>query len=541
MSLPKNVQATSEPTIKNIDHVPEVPSPGATVTFYATVYGSDISSVKVSIVECYGDICTPPYYVDMEKISNSYEYKGSTTLDVTTTNVTYIIEVQAGTILKKSDEYEFNTGEVSNNRPFCRIINPKNGDIVSSIYTITGIAGDPDEGDSVEKVEIRIDNGDWIEVSGTTDWSFDLDTTQYANGQHTLYARAYDGEKYSGIEDGTYNSVIFIIQNEEQPSENQAPTISIEYPEDGATVSGIVNISGTASDPDGNVILIRIKIGNENWVSANGTSTWFYIWDTRNYSNGAYEIKAYALDNNGKPSSIASITVTIYNPINKPPEISIVSPENGATVSGIVNISGTASDPDGDNTLERVEIKLGYNNWQPATGTKIWYYVWNTTGIDYEEDFIISARVYDINGSYASKSIYVTINNQQGNQRPTVRITSPENGATITEKTVEIKGIANDPDGTISAVKIWVGGEWKTASGTTIWSYNLDTTNLFGTVKIKAVAYDDKNQPSSEASITLNIQYNGGGNETPGFEIISLLIAIILLPILKIWRKKHEN
>ncbi|RLF61214.1 MAG: hypothetical protein DRN16_03905, partial [Thermoplasmata archaeon] len=114
--------------------------------------------------------------------------------------------------------------------------------------------------------------------------------------------------------------------------------------------------------------------------------------------------------------------------------------------------------------------------------------------------------------------------------------TSPENGATVTEKIVKIEGTANDPDGSISTVRIRIrGGEWKTASGTTSWSYNLDTSTLLnGPVTIKVVAYDDKNLASQEATITLNIQYQPGkGNGTPGFEIIFMITAILIILFLR--------
>lgn len=50
---------------------------------------------------------------------------------------------------------------------------------------------------SVEKVEVSIDGGDWMTVTGTTDWEYEVDTTTLTEGNHTLEVRSYDGEKYS--------------------------------------------------------------------------------------------------------------------------------------------------------------------------------------------------------------------------------------------------------------------------------------------------------------------------------------------------------
>ena len=547
-NLSIDIEATSQPVIKNIDHTPEKPPIGGSVTFYATVYGESISSVKVWILECHQneqgeiDFCSQNRTINMDNIGSN-EYRGITTLQPEINHVSYKITVTYNSDeYYETQEYEFIAGEIENSRPYCRILNPRDNSVLSNTVTVNGVAGDPDGNNTLEKVEIKIDNGQWIKVSGTTSWSYQLDTTQFSNGQHTLYARAYDGEKYSGVEDDTYNRITFTLQNEEQPSENQAPTVSITYPRDGATVSGIVNITGTASDPDGSVTAVFVKIGDGNWVATNGTTAWYYIWDTLNFDNGEHVISAYAIDNGGKSSSVESVTVNVDNPVNKQPQIDITYPKNGDTISGVVNITGTASDPNGDNTIDRVEIKLGNENWQLATGTVNWYYIWDTSSIDYEEDFSISARVYDVNGSSSLKVISVTINNQGGNSRPTITITSPEDGTIVTEKTIKIEGTASDPDGSISIVKIRIGGgEWKTASGTTSWSYNLDVSNLIkGPITIKVVAYDDKNLASQEATITLNIQYQPEKeNGTPGFEIIFMITAILIILFLR--GKKNEH
>jgi parallel beta-helix repeat protein len=69
------------------------------------------------------------------------------------------------------------------------------GQVLEGTVTISGIASDPE--DSLERVEIRIDGGQWIEVTGTDTWSHDLDTTALSNGDHTISIRSYDGEDYS--------------------------------------------------------------------------------------------------------------------------------------------------------------------------------------------------------------------------------------------------------------------------------------------------------------------------------------------------------
>jgi hypothetical protein len=95
----------------------------------------------------------------------------------------------------------------------------------------------------------------------------------------------------------------------------QKPTVTITYPKDGATVSRLLMISGTAYNPNKNVNItsVEVKIGQNNWVTATGTDLWSYDWMTYSSENGQYTISVRST--NGKDYSvIQSITVTVDNP-----------------------------------------------------------------------------------------------------------------------------------------------------------------------------------------------------------------------------------
>jgi parallel beta-helix repeat protein len=97
-----------------------------------------------------------------------------------------------------------------NQPPICSIQSPTPSTTVNGTYTIAGNSSDPDG--AVEKVEIRIDGGQWILAMGNESWTYDWDTTTVADGNHTIYARSYDGENYS-----TEVSLILIVDNYIQP------------------------------------------------------------------------------------------------------------------------------------------------------------------------------------------------------------------------------------------------------------------------------------------------------------------------------------
>jgi parallel beta-helix repeat protein len=85
-----------------------------------------------------------------------------------------------------------------NQAPSCSLTAPSSGDTIKDRFAVMGTASDPDG--TIEYVEIRIGNGGWTKALGTTSWSYDLDTTIFSDGGHTIYARSFDGTDYSGLD-----------------------------------------------------------------------------------------------------------------------------------------------------------------------------------------------------------------------------------------------------------------------------------------------------------------------------------------------------
>jgi len=188
-----------------------------------------------------------------------------------------------------------------NHPPVITITYPSDGATVNGTVIIQGTASDEDK--TIQKVEVRIDDGDWITATGTTSWSYEWDTTQVENGQHTIYARAYDGEDYSNI--------ILVNVN---VFNNHKPFIEITEPENGSVVKGSIIIKGKAWDEDGNETLqkVEIRIDDGEWRNATGTLNWTYNLDTKKLKNGNHTIYARSYD--GKDySNIDSITIEVKN------------------------------------------------------------------------------------------------------------------------------------------------------------------------------------------------------------------------------------
>ncbi len=79
---------------------------------------------------------------------------------------------------------------------------------------------------------------------------------------------------------------------------NQEPNCQITSPSDGSAVvqTSSINIQGTASDPDGSVSRVEVKVDRGDWLTATGTDSWSYTLDVSNLTLGKHYIFARSYD-----------------------------------------------------------------------------------------------------------------------------------------------------------------------------------------------------------------------------------------------------
>jgi Big-like domain-containing protein/caspase domain-containing protein len=124
-----------------------------------------------------------------------------------------------------------------NHAPQVEIEYPLSNNTLTSIVKITGTASDEDNDNSIAYVEIKINHSDWEQVEGITEWSYDWNTYTKHNGLISIYARAWDGQIYSDIDE-----VVVRIQHPET-SESDAHkwavfVIAGNYPQDNESKLG---------------------------------------------------------------------------------------------------------------------------------------------------------------------------------------------------------------------------------------------------------------------------------------------------------------
>lgn len=98
---------------------------------------------------------------------------------------------------------------------------------------------------------------------------------------------------------------------------------------------------------------------------------------------------------------------------NLPPSVGITFPKNGDVVNGTVIITGEAHDPNGDDELKWVMLKIGDLDWSYADGISSWSYIWDTTVVN-DGSCVISAITTDGTLQSSVFTIVVTVDNVEG-------------------------------------------------------------------------------------------------------------------------------
>jgi hypothetical protein len=177
----------------------------------------------------------------------------------------YRIETNAQAISRNGEVVEYqsilrlNLQPVPDNHPpTVTITFPEPYVAVTGDNTIHGAASDLDGDETLVRVEVKIDDGSWIETSGTMSWNYEWNTNLVECGAHTIYARSYDGEDYS-----TEESVVIKVSNgEDFPQGKGIWIVYIWYL--GDSVSEIIDICNKAGV---SWVLIKCGDSDSNWLT----------------------------------------------------------------------------------------------------------------------------------------------------------------------------------------------------------------------------------------------------------------------------------
>ena len=181
------------------------------------------------------------------------------------------------------------------NLPPPQIISPQPEDTVFGNVLVQGTTSSL----LITDVLIKIDGGNWTLTKGTSEWKIDWNTTKVANGPHNVSVKATDGKKYSA----TITFRVYV--------DNPTLECTITAPKEGDKISGVVNVTGTATK---GTSWVEVSIDGSNWTKAKGNLAWYIYWDTGKSTNGKHSVNARAYNSIWQAyTPISSVGVNVSN------------------------------------------------------------------------------------------------------------------------------------------------------------------------------------------------------------------------------------
>jgi len=170
--------------------------------------------------------------------------------------------------------------------PVLAVTSPANSSQLEGVVTIRGTALDA-EG-PVATVRLSIGGpDDWLAAVGTEEWSFQWDTRRMTDGLFQVWVEASDGELVARM------WVQYVVNNPEP--ENLPPSVGLATSVP-PKVRGSLLLEGNASDPEGTLARVQVRIDADAWVDASGTTSWSYYLDARQYEDGPHTLSVRAYD-----------------------------------------------------------------------------------------------------------------------------------------------------------------------------------------------------------------------------------------------------
>lgn len=184
-----------------------------------------------------------------------------------------------------------------------------------------------------------------------------------------------------------------------------APVSSITSPSNGATVSGVVPVSVSATDNTG-VARVELYV-NGALLAADTTAPYSFSWDTASSGSGTRYLYAIAYDaaGNAGQSSQAAVTVNAAAADTIAPVANITKPTDGSSITKVNNVTIAAAATDNVGVTKTELYVDGSLKATSSSGSINWN--WNTKK-ETKGTHVITVKAYDAagNAGTASSTVY---------------------------------------------------------------------------------------------------------------------------------------
>jgi len=416
-------------------------------------------------------ITTPPYRYRWENAPT-----GTHNLAVVATDNNNIQNVPATRTI---------TVTAPNTLPNVALTAPADGATFQEPATITlqATASDPDG--SISRVEFLRD-GAVIGTDTTSPYSFSW--TNATQGSYALVARAVDNR--SGMTTSATSTITVTAPN-------IPPTVSLDAPVNGEEFTSPANIllAASAADSDGTVMWVEFYRGT-TLLGTDSTPPYNYAWN--GVLAGTYALRARAIDNQGRATDSPVATISVVDPPNTLPVVSLTSPVDGATYGNPASIPLAATASDSDGTIARVEFYQGSTLIGSDTSSP-YAMTWQNVPVG---TYSVTARAVDNrSGATISAAANVTVTS---NAVPTASVSASATDV-FGPTTITLTATAADSDGTVTQVGFYANGNLIGTDTTAPYSFDW-VDGAAGTYTVSARATDDGSAFGDSAPLSITIR-----------------------------------
>ncbi|NHJ86963.1 MAG: hypothetical protein FK734_15985, partial [Asgard group archaeon] len=377
--------------------------------------------------------------------------------------------------------------------PSVSITAPTNGATVSDSITISASASD---NVGVDHVTFLID-GSTIATDSSSPYQTTYDTNSLTDGSHTITAVAYDAAGNTA-----QASVTVTVDNGGTPDNELTSGVPVtgSLSSVGQTEMWYIIVGSNAESMRSVLTCGSADFDLYGRLNAEPTTS---TYDWRGYTSGGEDITINAPSQgthyipvimwSGGGSYTLTVTITYQQADTTPPSVSITAPSNGATISGTVTVSFTASDANG---ISGRAIKI--DGTTVSTGSS---FSWDTTSYTNAQHTIL-AQATDPSGNTGSDSITVTVDNQSPPGGNELTSGQPVTGSLTTTVTEAAYTIAVDANAQSMHIVL--------DSGSSDFDvYQRFNTPVSGCSTTSCTGYDNRGYTSGGEDITVNSPSQG--------------------------------
>lgn len=394
-------------TVNNADVTPPAvgitsPTPNATIQGTATVAVTATDNRGVAAVSL---------FIDGSPVAELTAAPFNFTVNTTTlTNAAHVITATARDAAGNQASATVNVTVFNPDTtgPVVVLTSPSAGSTVAQTINVLATATD---NIAVAGVQFLVDGVNFGPEITSPPYAVVWNTTAFANGQHTLAARARDAAG-----NVTTTAAITVTVNNVLP-DTAAPTVSVISPVAGVTLAGEATIAIAATDDVG-VAGVQILLDGAPLGAEITSPPYARALNTTTLANGAHTVSAIARDTAGNTATAPPVTVLVNNAAGDttPPTVVVTTPQRNTTVTGTITLVANATDniqvASVTFLIDGIEIGTVLNPEfdDGDLSTTAYPLLWNTRAVP-NGTHTISARATDTAGNTATATSTVNVGN----------------------------------------------------------------------------------------------------------------------------------